>query len=174
MNTKRCPTCKLTKPRSEFNKCRSRADGLQAYCRSCTRKIAAEFRARHIDAERERDRIKNRLWTKNNPEKNAAKEARRRALRLKQTPSWCAPGTVAYDAIGDLYSDAIHFGEVFGVEYHLDHKLPLARGGSHEPDNLHIIPAEWNLSKGAKIDWTPPPNVFHKVTWRSWSRQRAR
>lgn len=37
-----------------------------------------------------------------------------------------------------------------GIEYHVDHIKPLARGGRHHPSNLRIITAKENLKKGAK------------------------
>ena len=38
-----------------------------------------------------------------------------------------------------------------GVEYHVDHHIPLKEGGLHHPDNLWVITAEENLRKGAKL-----------------------
>lgn len=38
-----------------------------------------------------------------------------------------------------------------GVEYHVDHIIPLAKGGPHFPWNLQVITKAENLSKGAKI-----------------------
>ena len=37
------------------------------------------------------------------------------------------------------------------IAYHVDHIIPLAKGGRHHPDNLRIITAEENLKKGAKL-----------------------
>ena len=37
-----------------------------------------------------------------------------------------------------------------GIEHHVDHIKPLAKGGRHHPSNLQIITAKENLSKGAK------------------------
>ena len=37
------------------------------------------------------------------------------------------------------------------IAYHVDHIFPLSKGGSHHPDNLQILTAAENLSKGAKI-----------------------
>lgn len=189
MNTKRCYDCGKTKPRAEFYNNASKADGLADQCSKCHREENRKRREAHpeihreqchryreanLEECREQDREYSRRYRAENLTDIAAATARRRALRLKQTPKWCAPGTVAYDFIGELYSDAKHFSEVFGVEYQVEHKCPLARGGSHEPGNMTIIPATLNMQKGAKLDYEFPPNVFHKVTWRSWSRQRAR
>ena len=38
-----------------------------------------------------------------------------------------------------------------GIEYHVDHRIPLKHGGKHHPDNLWVIPAKENLRKGAKM-----------------------
>lgn len=35
--------------------------------------------------------------------------------------------------------------------YHVDHIVPLAKGGIHHPSNLQLATAKWNQSKGAKI-----------------------
>src|SRR3546814_17562676 len=37
--------------------------------------------------------------------------------------------------------------------YHVDHRIPLARGGSNGPENLVIACPACNLSKGAKMPW---------------------
>jgi len=37
-----------------------------------------------------------------------------------------------------------------GHEMHVDHVMPLARGGKHEASNLQILPKGINLRKGAK------------------------
>lgn len=38
-----------------------------------------------------------------------------------------------------------------GVQHHVDHIKPLAKGGSHTWDNLRVIPAVVNMKKGAKL-----------------------
>lgn len=37
-----------------------------------------------------------------------------------------------------------------GFEWHVDHIIPLSKGGKHAIDNLQVVPAKWNLSKGNK------------------------
>ncbi len=41
-------------------------------------------------------------------------------------------------------------------KYHIDHRIPLARGGSNKPDNLCLACEHCNTSKGAKLphEWT--------------------
>ena len=37
------------------------------------------------------------------------------------------------------------------IQYHVDHVIPLARGGKHHPENLQLISAIDNVRKGAKM-----------------------
>lgn len=42
-------------------------------------------------------------------------------------------------------------GEPVGDTYHVDHRIPLARGGTNNADNICIACPSCNLSKGAKL-----------------------
>ena len=50
-----------------------------------------------------------------------------------------------------LYHLRLRLTRETGVEYHVDHRIPLSKGGKHHPDNLWVIPAVENLRKGAKL-----------------------
>ena len=41
--------------------------------------------------------------------------------------------------------------EASAIGYHVDHIVPIAEGGKHEPSNLQIVSPAYNLSKGAKL-----------------------
>lgn len=47
--TKLCGTCRQSKPLTDFNRKRSRADGLQEVCRECNRASSRAFYARNRD-----------------------------------------------------------------------------------------------------------------------------
>ena len=53
IQTKKCSRCGEVKPISDFNKRKSRKDGLQSYCKQCKKAMNAEWRAKHptYDAE---------------------------------------------------------------------------------------------------------------------------
>lgn len=64
--TKMCPRCRETKPVLEFNKCVSKRDGFQTYCKPC-----------HV--------ARNQEWVEKNREKRAATL---RASHRKKPPGW--------------------------------------------------------------------------------------
>lgn len=135
---KRCNKCSTQKPLSDFNRNRSKLDGLQTYCRQCQRAADAARIARDPDGERQRkrdcdarnrDKVRERKrewrdansgllqaisaeYRAANPHKVAAKNAVRRALRsgvLVRKPC---------EACGDANSHAHHH-----VSYHESHHL---------------------------------------------------
>jgi 5-methylcytosine-specific restriction endonuclease McrA len=81
-----------------------------------------------------------------NPEYYAAKtDKRRRGMR-----EWpCSE--VEKLMIKYRYEDARRLTKETGIEHHVDHIIPLAKGGPHLPWNLQVITKTENLSKGAKI-----------------------
>lgn len=44
-------------------------------------------------------------------------------------------------------------GKAVGEAYHVDHRIPLAKGGSNNPDNLCIACPDCNCRKGARLPW---------------------
>jgi len=53
--------------------------------------------------------------------------------------------------MGDLEIQRQVMTKTTGIEHHLDHILPLSRGGIHHPINLRVISWEENVSKGSKL-----------------------
>ena len=52
--------------------------------------------------------------------------------------------------IQEIYQEAQHLTFTTGVQYDVDHIIPLFEGGLHHPDNLQIIAHEEHLMKTAK------------------------
>lgn len=105
-------------------------------------------RSLNIKKERERERIKDRKRTEEG--KRAAACALRR-LRMKG--NGLPASTEERKAIQNLYSWARWWTEQSCgfVKYHVDHAIPVARGGAHSLYNLCIMLASVNQSKGAKL-----------------------
>lgn len=87
MQTKRCSTCKETKPVSEFGKNRSREDGLHTQCKVCKKKSdhkyreanrekLAESNRRYREANREKEVERYHKYRESNKEKIAEKNRR--------------------------------------------------------------------------------------------------
>lgn len=81
--------------------------------------------------------------------KASVKNARRRKLILGVEGSYSEEdlSKIFYEQEGRCaYCQVV----LEGTEYHVDHYIPLSRGGSNWPSNLRISCSHCNLSKGAK------------------------
>jgi len=166
---KTCTYCNEVKELSEFSPDKRIASGFQSRCKQCYAAIMRDRRRanpeahrlsiklstqRHYEAKLER----NRRYRAENPDKVSewktgdrrrnkarvlADNASRRALqRVPLTPE-----VVQMYALRDFYR-AMSLGE----EFHVDHIVPLSKGGAHVHTNLQVIPAIDNLRKGASCN----------------------
>jgi 5-methylcytosine-specific restriction endonuclease McrA len=150
-------------------------DGLGALCITCNRKrtrdqirkyreqhpeAGALYYAENRDSERERiaqwaadhpDKVKEKVkrWSINNRDKRRANETRRRAQKSN------SEGTHTADDIERQYKsqkgNCYYCGVKVGKKYHVDHIVPLGRGGSNGPENLVIACPFCNVSKSDKL-----------------------
>lgn len=96
------------------------------------------------------------------PPPNAVYEANRHRtasylLRRKQRLREQTPELSAEEVklIQELYDQRDKLNRRAGfIQYHVDHIIPLAKGGCHHPNNLQVISASVNVRKGAKV--APP------------------
>jgi len=98
------------------------------------------------DANKERKAILDKKWRKANRATMAAHDAKRRAAKLQRTPPW-----VCHESIKQVYIEAQKLKEETGQDYHVDHIIPLQGktvSGLHIAENLQVITATENLSKG--------------------------
>ena len=73
----------------------------------------------------------------------------RKISQLKRTPVWLSEDDRI--AIKLIYKIAARVSKETGIDYHVDHKIPLHGklvSGLHIPDNLQLLKASENLSKG--------------------------
>lgn len=116
-------------------------------------KSNAEYRRKN------RDTINKRLkeWHSNHPGYKNSLVAKRRAEQRQAIPSWFNE----FDefAFQQAYELAALRQQETGIEWHVDHMIPLrARKccGLHCADNIQVIPAEMNLEKSNKMQLTKP------------------
>jgi hypothetical protein len=49
--------------------------------------------------------------------------------------------------IKQYYEHSTRIKNKLGIEFHVDHIVPLSIGGLHHPSNLQVVPARWNMRK---------------------------
>jgi hypothetical protein len=157
MTEKYCNKCDKTKDKALFYKNKNNKDGLQSNCKECNKAAVANYQKANtakvkaaVAKYQKSDKFKAAVakYQKSNPAKCNAIKAKRRAIKLHQTPSWYESEK---EAIAQLYTDAQLLSEMTKVPHHVDHVVPLNSklvSGFHCLANLRILPAKENISKG--------------------------
>jgi 5-methylcytosine-specific restriction endonuclease McrA len=117
------------------------------------REKAHESNRKYREENPEKGRECKRKWREENPEKERAKRAKRRALKNKVTVGDLTAIARVYDLATNGDSVPCYLcGKVIPKgERHVDHIIPLSKGGLHTASNLAIACAKCNMSKGAKL-----------------------
>lgn len=173
--TKRCTKCGVTKSTKEFNKNAGTPDGLRLWCKACSGSALVKYRAHNRDKVKaaraalyvaNRDRIKAKSvkwrsenpgkakagiakWKKENLESLRANELNRRARKLS------VGGKLSKNLVERLFKlqrgkCACGCEQPLGNNYHRDHIMPLALGGSNTDDNIQLLRQRCNNQKKAK------------------------
>lgn len=185
---KTCSKCGTSQPVSEFRPRADRGGRLRSHCRGCEASQIAGWRARNADhlrahearrysenreqrsaahkqwrdANLERSRERTRTWKAANPLVARAHEGRRRAAKRAAATETISAAQI--DALIEEFNGLC--GYCSAPWEHLDHYIPLARGGRHTIANLVPACAACNLSKGAKLpvfEWISRPDLFKEV-----------
>lgn len=158
-----CRKCHQEKRLDEFSKNKHKKDLLQAECKVCRKKMnnddyqknkkailkkAKEKYAYNPSKIRERQRA----WCVKNPQKRRAIKQRRRAREIG------ANGSHTYNDIENILifqkNKCVICKVSIKKKYHVDHVIPLSRGGSNDKDNIQLLCPSCNMSKGAKEQTT--------------------
>tara|TARA_R110000803_G_scaffold70908_1_gene133904 strand:- start:1981 stop:2499 length:519 start_codon:yes stop_codon:yes gene_type:complete len=169
---KTCGTCKELKTVVLFSKRKASRDGLENTCKACARVKAKSWREdnkaktlAYREEHRDERLAYTRAWKRANPDKVEAiarnysqkhpdkvnaKSAKRRAAKLQRTPSWAC-----FESIKEFYTCAKDLEKLTGIEFHVDHIVPLQGkrvSGLHVVDNLQILTALENQSKNNSFE----------------------
>ena len=100
---------------------------------------------RAMEKKREYYLQKTRDWGKANPHRVLAQSREKQTRKIQAILP-----TTDLDLIEKIYEQRLIMAEENGEEYHVDHIIPLSKGGAHHQDNLRIITAKENMEKGNK------------------------
>lgn len=104
--------------------------------------------AAYYAANKEYESVRSAAYRAANPEKNRIREHNRRARKRE------AGGKLSPDLAAKLFKlqrgKCACCGKPLGNDYHLDHRMPLALGGTNTDDNMQLLRSICNLQKHAK------------------------
>jgi hypothetical protein len=175
---KTCTKCNTEKELSMFHK-GNNPDGHRTWCATCVSAYKKQNRidnAKHLkETQRAYDAIQNPLrrsyfhqryinkkehilavnsaYRKENLNRHAAKETKRRAAKINRTPAWLTEDDNWM--IEQAYELASLRTKMFGFNWEVDHVLPLQGkiiSGLHIPINLQVIPAILNRQKNNRYE----------------------
>lgn len=160
-----CSRCKKALPVSFYHKDSSKADGLHGFCKECTSKVNA------ITYGRNPERVKSntaRNYKKKHKyailkcsHQNISEKEREKRRAYSMRHRMLAHGfSKAYQITADAISEVIkkyngkcaYCGKECLGRYHIDHKIPVSRGGGNEIENLALSCPHCNLVKYTKTD----------------------
>lgn len=145
---------RLKPVRREYNAARYAADPQRFNARNAAYRIknAEKVRLRHRDyREANRDRAKEtaKKWLEENPHAGRIKAHNYRS-RKRANGGQLSPDLAAILFKRQRGKCACGCGMPLGTDYHLDHIMPLALGGSNTDDNIQILRGICNRQKCAK------------------------
>lgn len=170
---KLCKKCNTEKDLNQFGKDKTRADGLQPYCRQCNSEYKKQHRKQNADKIKtyqqkyaEANKLKlskyhkeylnnggrkvRKAYREQNKERikqlKANNEAKRRRSKVEST----LPSADYIAWVNTEFKICSYCGVDCSEKFHIDHVEPLVNNGKHELGNLAITCPSCNLSKGSK------------------------
>jgi flagellum-specific peptidoglycan hydrolase FlgJ len=148
-------TCKLCSSEIAKNKPDEIKQARKEYLKEYHKRNYEEIKSKRLDyfreyykTNKEKQQVNSKVWRENNPDLNAAKEARRRCAKLNRTPSWMTKEEES--RIKSIYKMCRAISKKTGIPHQVDHIIPLQGklvSGLHVASNLRIITRTENASK---------------------------
>jgi 5-methylcytosine-specific restriction endonuclease McrA len=162
----KCTKCKIEKSFSDFSRCKRSKTGYQSSCKQCKIDYREANREGYIDYHKKyREQNKERISDvkKKSVEKNKAhylmlskkyrEENKERMAAYKRNfkaRSLGAEGKHTHEDVLFLLKSQGHCCAICKQtlhKYHVDHVIPISKGGSNNKDNLQILCRDCNMSK---------------------------
>jgi len=102
-----------------------------------------DYNKNYYETNKKRLKIKHSNYQKANRGKRNANEAKREALKKEAVLP-----TTNNELIAKIYKRSQKLSEKTKVKHHVDHIIPIHIGGAHHQDNLRVITAKENITKG--------------------------
>ena len=88
--------------------------------------------------------------------RKSVKDARRRSLLADQTPRLTKDDQKRIRKLLRVQQEL----RKDGIVMHVDHVIPLSKGGVHHPDNMQLLPMSVNLQKGDDLNFVIPSDAL--------------
>ena len=138
---KECKICNENKDLSQYYVNKRMLDNRDQRCIECTKKYQKE----RYEKNRTKRLSQISAYKRDNKEVINSRNAEYRASKLNRTVPWANS-----KKINEFYEEAKRLTELTGIEFHVDHIVPLNGkmvSGLHVHSNLQVIPYYENLAK---------------------------
>lgn len=171
-----CHTCLMEEPKSMFSVMRAQNDGLNMHCRICdgirTNARRLGLPKSQLDGYYRKYREENKAhlyakrlqYVENNRPLFAALSAKSYAKRASSWKS-AMPNWANKVRIEAIYKESQTQTELTGIQHHVDHIVPIVSNyvcGLHTEDNLRVMLAQDNISKGNR-SWPDMWEITNEV-----------
>ena len=164
---KECSKCHISKELKCFDKDKGKWDGLYPSCKECVKIKSHVTYAK--DPKKRYEKVIAYMkktgaysaYKPYNPKyysseksklKHKARDFRRRALKYNANQEHKITNETILFVVDKYERKCAYCSADCSSEYHIDHKLPLSRGGTNNIDNLALSCPHCNWSKGKKTD----------------------
>jgi formylmethanofuran dehydrogenase subunit E len=152
---KTCTKCKEAKPLSEFHIRRS-LNRERTVCKACNKQYTRDWRAKHPEEAQD----KTLRWRRDNPEafrlSQRVHENKRRALKKNSKTSFRTEDVMLQMRAQTDKRGIVHCwwcNAPLDDHYHIDHRIPITKGGSNDASNIVLVHPRCNMSKSDKMPW---------------------